>query len=575
MFFLVHGKADAAGKIRAAAAMCAGMGFAAPTVIETDEVTACLYPRLGETRVEYLLLDNGDFAFASGTFIFRGQMGLSALRDFHARFDGDLSLLDESLAHFAVVLRKNGAIHVVADPFGGYHVFRNGTASIVSPSFLAAAAPLKHATVSVQSLYEFVFNGVVSGNETLFEELSLLPIGGSLIYKGATVALINRPDPPPREPLSDSREELLAKSLKELDQYFSTITRLFGDRISSALSGGYDSRLILAMLRRHGSRPRLYVYGEPGDADVCLARTIADCEKIGLRAVDKDASLAFGPSEYAAVAERNFYASDGYTWDGIFNNGAENMERAWRVSDGSIALNGGGGEIFRNFFFLPNRRYTPHELALTFYAGFAPGACTKRFDQKSYFRSLEAKMIELTGAGERYERPTIEWLYHRFRCRSWDGRTATINARFGATGMPFLDPRVTQLASRIPVRFKHHGAFETELIRRVDPALAAYPSNHGHSFSKPPPLTIRVQNLATYFRPPTLRRFTFRIKHRRLPSTQGYLAPPYVKAALPNGIEAMRSYFHLGAIADPKQLQRILTLEYLFQRFGSRVRHGC
>jgi hypothetical protein len=48
----------------------------------------------------------------------------------------------------------------------------------------------------------------------------------------------------------------------------------FGDRVTCALSGGYDSRLILALLRRHGVSPRVYVYGPPGDKDVELARTI-------------------------------------------------------------------------------------------------------------------------------------------------------------------------------------------------------------------------------------------------------------------------------------------------------------
>jgi hypothetical protein len=46
-----------------------------------------------------------------------------------------------------------------------------------------------------------------------------------------------------------------------------------------------------------------------------------------LEIVDKDRQLAFAPDEFGAVAYDNFLASDGYTWSGIFTNGAERTQR--------------------------------------------------------------------------------------------------------------------------------------------------------------------------------------------------------------------------------------------------------
>src|SRR5260370_40482883 len=169
------------------------------------------------------------------------------------------------------------------------------------------------------------------------------------------------------------------------DRYLPGGAASVGDGVACALSGGYDSRLILAMLRRHGISPRVYVYGPPGDKDVCLARAIAEGERFALEIVEQDKQLGFGPSEFGTVASDNFFASDGYTWSGIFTNGAERAQRASRVSGNALALNGGGGEIWRNFFYLLDRTYSPREILFFFNDPATPEIYTALFDEEAYF----------------------------------------------------------------------------------------------------------------------------------------------------------------------------------------------
>ena len=128
-------------------------------------------------------------------------------------------------------------------------------------------------TLGKQSACEYVFNGVVSGNATLFDEVILIPgqrhdwRAGARDSRLCRINLLcqRRLPPTPFEPMVE-------ESMKLLDRYFAAVAKNFGDRVTCALSGGYDSRLILAMLRRHGVRPRVYVYGPRGDKDVALAR---------------------------------------------------------------------------------------------------------------------------------------------------------------------------------------------------------------------------------------------------------------------------------------------------------------
>jgi asparagine synthase (glutamine-hydrolysing) len=331
----------------------------------------------------------------------------------------------------------------------------------------------------------------------------------------------------------------------------------------------------VALLRRHGARPSLYVYGRSEDSDVTLATAIAKGENLSLDAIDKSQYRTWEPDEFAAVAHRNFLAADGYSWSGIFDNGAELEQQARRVSDGMIALNGGGGEIFRNFFYLRDVSYTPREFLWSFYSRFDPRVCTELFDEEMYLRQLERKLEILIG--ERLAslpRPLIEWLYHNFRCRAWDGRVNTINSSFGYTGLPFLERPVTDHASGIPIAWKNHGAYEAELMQRADRRLAAYTSSYGHDFSGPPPLSRKFVDYGTYLRPNRLRRISYRVQHRmrRYATPSQYLGKAYMNAVLPDGAQVTSRLFRLEHVNDPKQMTRILSLEYLIRQFDDRVR---
>jgi asparagine synthase (glutamine-hydrolysing) len=573
LFFLARADAKAS-RVAAALGVATQMGFPPPTVLRTEAADVYLFPKRGQNAASVVTFPNGDFVAACGTFVYRAQVGEAGLRRFYEDFSGDFSILHEAICHFAIIIWKDRRLQVSADPVGVYHIFRDELAGVVSSSFLVAAATIDRLTLATQGIYEYVFNGVISGNDTLIDELTLVPIGASLTLTAGEARLEQPRLEAPQAALPATRQELMDKSFAELDRLFGALAGCFGDRISCSLSGGYDSRLILGMLRRCGTRPRVFVYGRPDDPDVAIASSIARGEGFHLEVIDKEQHNVRAPDDFEETAARNFLASDGYTWGGIFNNGAEQQERANRVAGGAISLNGGGGEIFRNFFYLLDGCYTPRQLLWSFYAQFDPATCTQRFAASRYFRELERKLIELVGTIPRLERPTVEWLYHRFRCRSWDGRIDTINGQFGYTGLPFLSVRISDLAARIPIRWKHHGSFEAELIRTVDKRLAAYGSTHGHNFAESPPWRSRVSDFGTYLRPTSLRRLSYRVQNRlprRLPWT-GYLEPSYVEAALPGGRDALREFFHLERLNDPQQLARVLSLEYFVRHFGGRCR---
>src|SRR5499427_9764912 len=576
-FVLLHTVAgeDRSAAQAAALAVFARMGMPAPRLLRGENYVLAVYPKRQASEPALQQFPNGDFACACGTLIYEAVLGTPAAAAFYRDCSGRSAPRERAIGHYAVIMRKNGETAIITDGFGAYLIFYDAAQRIASSSFLAVASALDHVTLGAQGACEYVFNGVVSGDATVFDEVLLAPVNAMITVGEKRLEIRRDPLHTPKTVSTAPFEATVERSMQILDQYFSTVVASFGDRVTCALSGGYDSRLILALLRRHGINPRVYVYGPPGDKDVQLARAIAEGEEFALEIVDKDKQQTFGPDEFAAVAYENFLGSDGYTWSGIFTNGAERDQRASRVNGNAIALNGGGGEIWRNFFYLLDRTYKPREILWSFYSQFDPETCTSAFDQEDYFRRLEGKLEALTGCrGSLLQRPLVEWLYHYFRCRAWDGRINNINNTFGFVALPFLERPVTEHASAIPIAWKNHGAYEAELIRRADPRLASYPSGYGHDFSGPPPLVRRLTDYATYLRPPWLRRFAYRVKNRvRRPAEwPDYLQQEYRDAALPGGVRVMSELFQLDRVADPAQMARILSLEYLVGQFEGSIR---
>ena len=477
-FVLLHTVAgeDRSTAEAAALAVFARMGMPAPRLLRGENYLLALYPKRQASEPALEQFPNGDFACACGTLIYDAVLGTPAAAGFYRDYSRRSAPRDRAIGHYAVIMRKDGETAIIPDGFGAYLIFYDAAQRIASSSFLAVASALDRVTLGAQGACEYVFNGVVSGDATVFDEVLLAPVNATITVGERRLEIRRDPLHTPRTVSTAPFEATVERSMQILDQYFSTVVASFGDRVTCALSGGYDSRFILALLRRHGINPRVYVYGPPGDKDVCLARDIAEGEGFALEIVDKDRQLTFTPDEFGAVAYENFLASDGYTWSGIFTNGAERDQRASRVSGNALALNGGGGEIWRNFFYLPDRSYSPREILWSFYSQFDPGTCTSAFDQQAYFRELEEKLEAAIGSPcASLPRPLVEWLYHYFRCRAWDGRINNINNTYGYVALPFLEPRVTEHASVIPIGWKNHGAYEAELIRRGRSAAGRVP----------------------------------------------------------------------------------------------------
>lgn len=577
--FLVHdrdpGIADAA--MAAARGQFVRHGFGAPAELAVPGWRVLHAPPiLGGPEASFA--DGEDFVAVAGTPVCDGRIGRPALQAMLRDLPLPRPDRDRLGGQFVALVRRGGRIFLLGDYFAAFQLFHDAGMRLFSTSLLAAANALPRLSFDRQGVYEFAFNVVPVGDDTVFAELKTLGPDRvvELTETGTVPHQVDKPLPAAMDglPLAQRIEAHRAR----LDAAVGPYLERFGDNVRCPLSGGLDSRLLLALLRARGCRPNVYVYGPPDSADVRVSREVGATLGFEVDWMDKEAWRTVEPDAFAEQVERNFEQYDGLPNFGeLFENGGNAAARDARHAGGALAASGGCGEIYRNFFFLPDRAFSAETVARTFFARYASGDLTAAFDEQAFLGRLAGKIAAAVGVPDpraRLPRPLVEQVYPRLRCRALFGREISLEARYGAYLMPFLDHRVVAEALKLPLRLKNAGSFEAALLAAIDPELARLPSAYGHDFARPPGLRHRFGEWATRIRPIRLRQKSYALQRRLGPVADehgGLLSPDYLGRVIDLDYPAMRRFFQVDRIGDSGMIRRLANLEYLAARLGSRL----
>lgn len=566
------GKADAA--LDTARQQFAEHGFANETALAIPGWKALHWPyRSGGPAM--LHTEGEDFVAVAGTFLFDGLMGPAALIAFLAAVALP-AVLDWNRigGHFACLVRKNGRTFVFTDYFSAFQLFHDTDRNFYSTSFVAAAKSLPNPRFDPQGVYEFAFNVVPLGNDTVFDGLKTLSPYHiiELTKDGAKVHEVEKPLP--SQPTDMSLDERIARHSGQLRSIVGAHIREFGDNVNCPLSGGLDSRLVLGLLRDAGCTPRIYVYGDDEGEDVVVAKRIGKVEGFAVEYIDKGRP-APTPEKFAEQVELNFNRFDGIpTYGNIFDEGGFGEAMVDRHANGALAASGGCGEIYRDFFFLRNKAASAMTVAKTFFSRFAVSDATAGFDARDFMERIAGKIADEADAPNtnvKIDRQRIEQIYPRVRCRAFFGREISLESQFGAYMMPFLDHNVVAEAMTLPLSLKYAGRFESALLNAIDPALARHMSAYGHDFSGAPGLAHRAGEWSTRLRPTWVRANAYAVKRRMGPMADdhgGLLEPEYMGRVINLDFPVMKRFFNMSGMNDSGLWRRIACLEYLAGRVG-------
>lgn len=590
--FLYVRKAPGAGieavrrRYGASLASLAAKQLAEGQTVDGDGFVLFLFQKRFVKSEQVVVFPNGDFIAAVGTLFYKKKTGAGALRSLYDDFGGPGDLFSELCGQFAVVVRKGGVLSCFNDYFGIYHLYGDEHGNVVSSSFLAVLRSLEEARVSPQALYEYIFDAASYGTETLIRGVRRLET--SRIH-----ALQPRRKWLPKtcrlaqSELPGRFEDQVDAANADLVSYFEMLRANFGERLLLGVSGGYDSRLLLAAALKAGARPQLFVGGGAASADVRVAKALAAARGLRLEHFDT-AALAEPPADrFPQSVEEKLEHYDGTGIRGAINDGEEYLWRLRRMAGAAVELNGGGGEIYRDFWKIPNRRLPIREFVakvLEFKNLDKIAAATPAFKRADYRESLVHKLkAALRTSSDTMSREQVASLYTILRSNAFAGPTSKEMNLLGYSLLPFAEPKLSFPSYRIALRHKIYGRFESEMIRRLDPALAALPSSYGHRFSDPLPLRKRSrETLDRHCRnllplPLIFLAYSLLRKKNQYNSSPYYYSERYLETIVDLKKLRLAEYVDMDrirALDDPFVLSRVLTVEVLMQSRSPAQRGG-
>jgi hypothetical protein len=528
-------------------------------VIEKPDFVIYLYEKIGLVSENVCHLENGDFILNTGTIIYKHKTGRSGLKKLYADFDPAAFQFDCLQGQFCVLVYKNNRLYIWNDLFGVYHVFTNEDRSLISSSFLAVVRQQKSRQIDLQAMYEYVLEGASYNDGSYIKGVKLLD--AFRIHELSTDSPVLVKQHSLEKNQTDNFEERIELTVDSLITYFKALKSGFGSNVCSALSGGYDSRLILALLIEVGMDPYLYVYGGRQSADVRIASAIAAAE--GLE-IHHDNRIVKKPSleEFRELIQREYFYCDGHGPNGVFSNGAEFNARTIRSNAADLQLNGAGGEIFRNFWKLPDRAITIQDFLKSRFDRLPAATFKTGFNKQKYLSKLETKIQHMLAIDHNVMTVNeVAKLYVYMRIKYWMGYNTSIQNVRSYALIPLSEPVFAVPSFSIPFRQKEAGEFEAALIRRLNPKLAAYDSAYGYNFSDKPPLAALIKNSLVTNLPVTAQRLLRKGKYRLSSNSKPYyLHRDFLDTVAGVDGSFIDEYFNLENIRDPLMLSRLHTI---------------
>lgn len=470
-----------------------------PELFSCGSYRIWLFPKRLVAKASYKVAE-GCSVFITGSPWAPGCASAETIEVIHSHFNKGSASPPPVRGHYCSIAYCNDKIIIAKDRNSLYPVYRNATGDALSSSFLGLCTGLPSLTLSVEAMTENLLTGAIIGNETIFKEISLIGHADRVQQPNLSVAVHEV------QPVSGNyrnRKAAIDAQIDVLDEYFSGMKSLVAELgVDAGITGGYDSRLLLAFCLRHFPHEKMSLHSHlrktPG-TDYDIAFLLASVAGMPLTGIPVDDISEMASEDVAGAMDEGMLFSDGQIRSNLFwfEDFTTARYRIAILAGRRLGLNGIGGEMYRNmegFAGMPVslRSFIRFDL-ITRIGGVRT---LERTDFERLVTSIEKKIFSWPG-GLPFSRQLTLFDVKRYLAEIYNpaGRAIRIACenRISWFISPFADFQPVAAALRASDKLGMSMDFEAEIIRRINKPLAEVKSGYGYSLTinEPPPAVLK------------------------------------------------------------------------------------
>jgi hypothetical protein len=442
--------------------------------------------------------------YAVGTVVYKGMDYLESLKQILKDFTKKNLDFDKLIGSFFLLIKAKEKYYFFTDRAGIQNVFYYKNKEVISSSFLALIyASKKPLHINILAMTEILATGNLIGPDTLIKEIHRFLIHTPRKFDRIQ-QLYNMLEQKISDYCKDKYENCLLQQIEILEDYFKSIKNL-ADKygLSSGITGGLDSRLLLILIKKFLTNFQFFsTWRKIKDKSFIAAEKVCRTASLELRTIHFTYPLEMDEEMAHETLYQSFLFMDGqirthHLWT------EEISTRAYRETlfgDKRISINGVGGEQYRNSerMILPRwnfNNWLTYELVYRH-----SGNCFKKKREKEYFLEYLGNKIK-----SRVKNSNLKYINHLSVKRYFNevynpaNRTVWTNAenQIAFCLSPYTDYHLSMNAYSIIPHLGLSQKFEIDMIRRLDPEIASIETDYGYDLIKGEPFHKRY---ITYFK---------------------------------------------------------------------------
>lgn len=442
------------------------------------------------------LFDNEKKSFLFGSLLYNNKSGQDALNLLVVDFKNDNLNLTKTKGNFIILIWDGKKWTVLKDRLGVQQLFQTNDGYCFSNSFLTllTCTDKKH-KLNQDAVNEKLTTGFLTGEDTLVEGIKKVERHFPYKVDDNEISLLNYPKHSLEIDVhKNGKKKSIESNIDVLQDYFKELNQakqsLKGD---VGLSSGFDCRLILAAAKNTLDSPlHIHSHNTKGvhDKEIKHARKIAEVYGADIHLVPTKKLENAEEELIKNTLQQNVTFFDGRSARhlGSFSETYTPWYKKASMGNADYSLNGLGGEIYRDSYFMGNRNLKWEDWAKRFLffplSKFAVANEEKMLDTS--YRIKEKIEKRLNTNFDKADLFKTHAHYGLIKMPDCNGSLAQAYGSVADFYLPFIEYNQIMEALKAVPYLGIGGSYQAKMITQLSPEIAAIGSHYGFSFDKLP-----------------------------------------------------------------------------------------